>query len=253
MTTGTALAVREISLPTWETIKAIAPTMRTSGLFGVASEAAAATIMLKGYELGLSLTASFEFIHIIDSKPSLSPRGAFAIVQQSGLLEEFEIVEEAKPVKCTVTMKRKGGIKYTTSFSMDDAKAAGLDTKDNWKKYPANMAKWRAMGFCMDMVFADVIGGLKRADEYGADITPQGDVIEGSWTVAPVSPKKSNEEAQNQLAALMEEYPVDAIMAANGGAMPTTVEMIDATARYLAAQSVPMTPEEFAKLEPMPH
>ena len=51
----------------------------------------------------------------------------------------------------------------------------------------------------------------------------------------------------------MEEYPVDAIMAANGGAMPTTVEMIDATARYLAAQSVPMTPEEFAKLEPMPH
>ena len=64
---------------------------------------------------------------------------------------------------------------------------------------------------------ADVIGGLKRADEYGADITPQGDVIEGSWTVAPVSPKKSNEEAQNQLAALMEEYPVDAIMAANGG------------------------------------
>lgn len=254
----TELAVREVSLGMWETIKAIAPTMRTSGMFGVPNEAAAAAVMLKGYELGLGLTAAFEFIHIIEGKPSLSPRGAFAIVQQSGLLEEFEIVETTEPVvKCTVTMKRKGGIKYTASWSLDDAKKADLvKTKGGYEKYPANMVRWRAMGFCMDMVFADVTGGLKRADEYGADLTPSGDVIEGSWTVAPVSQpmiKPSNAEFQNRLAALIEEFTVASIMEANGHKMPKTVEEIDAVSKYLAVQSVPMTPAEFDALEPLPN
>jgi len=244
----TALAIREINLSTWETIKAIAPTMRTSGLFGVPNEAAAAAIMLKGYELGLGLTAAFEFVHIIEGKPSLSPRGAFAIVQQSGLLEEFEIVEESNPVKCTVTMKRKGGIKYTTSYSVKDAEAAGLvKDKGNWAKYPANMCRWRAIGYVIDMVFPDITGGLKRSDELGAEITAQGDVIEGTWTPAqPVSQpaKKDDTAAKNQLAALINEHGVTKIMEANNGALPTSPEDIAAVSQYLAVQSVPMTPEE---------
>ena len=57
----------------WDMIERIAPAMAASRLFNVPSPEAAAAIMLKGYELGLSLTASFEFIHVIDGKPSVSP------------------------------------------------------------------------------------------------------------------------------------------------------------------------------------
>lgn len=255
----TALAVREISLSKWEVIKAIAPTMRGSGMFNVPNADAAAAIMLKGYELGLSFTASFEFIHHIDG-PSISPRGALALIYNSPINDGVEITDEVddkgEPLACTVVMKRKGGITYTARYTMSDAKRAGL-IKDNsgWAKYPANMLRWRAIGYAADVVFPDVIGGMKRSDEIGADLTPSGDVIEGSWTEAPVSPpeKASNAEFQSRLSALLEEFPVTSVMEANGNKMPKTVEEIDAVAQYLAVQSVPMTPEEFNALEPLPN
>jgi hypothetical protein len=34
------------------------------------------------------------------------------------------------------------------------------------------MLRWRAIGFCADVVFPLLIGGMKRADELGAGITP---------------------------------------------------------------------------------
>lgn len=261
MTTGTELAVREISLPVWETANALGKTVRESGMFKVKTQAGATAIMLKGYELGFGFMAAFEFIHDIDGQVSLSPKGALAIVQRSGMLEKFEIIEEREPIRCTVTMKRRGGLEYTSSFSVEDADTARLRREDkpesNWWKYPANMCKWRAIGFCIDMVFADVTGGLKRADEFGADLTASGDVIEGSWTVAPVSqPKtspKRDESFETELGRLIEEFSVAAILEANADAMPKTVEDIHALRPILAAASVPMSPEEFAALEPMPH
>jgi hypothetical protein len=69
---------RELTPQVWQMISQMAPVMWKSRLFGVVSQEAAAAIMLKGYELGLSVTASFEFIHVIQGKPGLSPRGALA-------------------------------------------------------------------------------------------------------------------------------------------------------------------------------
>lgn len=238
------LAAREITLPVWEIIKAVAPTIRGSGLFGVANEAAATAIMLKGYELGMGLTASFEHIHVIDGKTSLSPRGALAIVLQSPLCAGIDIVPLESPIGCKVTAKRTNGMTFTAIFTVDDAKAADLvKGKGGWEKYPKQMCQWRAVGYALDVVFPDVIGGLKRADELGADLTATGDVIEGSWTQvspAPVSHKKLDGEAQAQLAQMLEDYSPETILAANHGKMPKTAEEIDATLNYLNAQSVSM-------------
>ena len=239
------LAVREITLPVWEIIKAVAPTIRGSGLFGVANEAAATAIMLKGYELGMGLTASFEHIHVIDGKTSLSPRGALAIVLQSPLCAGIDIVPLENPVGCKVTAKRTNGMSFTATFTVDDAKAADLvKGKGGWEKYPKQMCQWRAVGYALDVVFPDVIGGLKRADELGADLTATGDVIECSWkqvpTPAPVSQKKLDTEAQAQLAQMLDEYPLETILAANNGKMPKSAEEIDATLNQLNVMSVPM-------------
>lgn len=167
---------RDISPGVMAMIMSLAPVIHQSRLFGVASLEQAATVMLKGHELGLPLTAAFELIHIVQGKPSLSPRGALAIIMSSGLLAELMIDEQTD--SCTVTMKRTNGFTYTTSFTMDDARRAGV-IKDGggWQSYPANMLRWRAIGFCADVVFPDVLAGMKRADEFGAPITPNGDVI----------------------------------------------------------------------------
>lgn len=158
-------------------ILSLAPTIHASRLFNVASPEQAATIMLKGYELGLPLTAAFEFIHIVQSKPTLSPRGALALIQQSGLLADLQIEDDAD--SCVVTMARRNPrFSYTCTYSLADAQRACLVKPDGaWTTYPGNMLRWRAIGFCADVVFPDVLAGMKRSDEFGATLDPKGNVV----------------------------------------------------------------------------
>lgn len=250
----TALAVRELTPNVIDMAMKLAPTFKDSRLFGVATEAQAAAICLKGYELGLSLTASFELIHVIDSKPGISPRGALALILNSPLLENLEIKDETDDkglaYACTVTMKRKNGFGYTARFTMDDAKRAGLvKAGSGWEKYPANMLRHRAIGFAADMVFPDVIGGLKRADELGADIDPAGNVVDATWTPVSSGPvvvdpnSTAGAAAMNTPAAktgptlqdLVNQFGPEAVMAANGGKIPATDDEVAAVAAALGA------------------
>lgn len=234
---STALTRREVTPDTWKMIQAVTPTIYKARLFGVGSEEQAAAIMLKGHELGLSLTSSFEFIHIIDGKPSISPRGALALIYQSGELEGMKIEDDGKA--CKVWMKRRNGVEYTATFSNDDAKLAGLvRDKSGWEKYPRQMRQWRAVGFCADVVFPDVIGGMKRADEYGADLTQDGDVIEGSWAAVDNKPKQAPQPAKPQpndlLTELVHTHGAEAVMEANGGVIPTTLAEMELVRDKLA-------------------
>jgi len=239
----------------WDMIERVAPAIYQSRLFGVSSKEQAMVIMLKGFELGLSLTASFEFIHVIDGRPALSPRGALAIVLNSGLLEGMRI-EEQKDA-CAVWMKRKDGPEYKMSWTIEDAKRADLITqegslkadgtrrgKSNWEKYPANMLKWRTIGYVIDVLFSDVCGGMKRSDELGADITPEGDTIDGSWRIAPTPaptdqqpdvPVIESPKPSINLDALLARHGAEAIIAANDGRIPGTQEEIEAVAAKLEA------------------
>ena len=232
---GNELATtRQLTPQQWDMITAIAPTMHTAHYFGVASPEQAAAIMLKGYELGLSLTSSFEFVQVIQGKPTLSPRGALALILQSPACAGVKI--EETPDSCTVTMKRSNGFEYTTTFTLDDARRAGLVKPDSgWEKYPANMLRWRAVGYCADVVFPDVIGGMKRADEFGADLTPAGDVVDAWVTeIKPPSPTDTpTEPALPDLSDLVTQYGADAVMAANGGQIPATAEDVARVAEVL--------------------
>lgn len=216
-------------------ISEIAPTIHAARLFGVSSPEQAAAIMLKGHELGLSLTASFEFIQVIQGKPSLSPRGALALVLQSAQYAGMEIQETAD--SCTVTMRRTNGFAYTTVYTLADAQRAGVVKADSgWVKYPANMLRWRAIGYAADVVFPDVLCGMKRADEYGADITPDGVVVEAAWTDAarqdaPQAPKVSIEY-------LVATYGAERVLEANLGTIPGTQEEVE---RVLEILSLPET------------
>ena len=138
-----ALATRQTLTPkTWEMIQSVAPVMQKARLFGVSSTEQAAAIMLKGHELGIGLAASFEFIVVIQGKPSLVPRGALALVLQSDLLEGMKVSDE--PNACTVWMKRKGGLEYQLTYTLEQAQKAGLVKPNSaWESYGPNMLRWR--------------------------------------------------------------------------------------------------------------
>ena len=56
---------------------------------------------------------------------------------------------------------------------------------------------------------------MKRADELGAAITAEGDVIEGNWQLYTEQPP-----VKITLDTLVAQYGVDAILAANDGKIP---------------------------------
>jgi hypothetical protein len=248
------IATQQQLTPTvWEMIERVAPAMHAARLFGVSSKEQAMAIMLKGFEMGLSLTASFEFIQVVEGKPALSPRGALAMIHGSPLFAGIKIEDlsdnaiSGKPSGCRVWMKRTNGLEYTVTWTMEDAVKAGVvKSGSGWEKYPANMLRWRAIGFCADVVFPDVIGGMKRADEYGADLTPDGNVIEGSWHAtsepklapsngAPVVAETPAARVQAPtLDSLVQRYGAEAIMVANEGRIPGTDAELAAVAEKLA-------------------
>lgn len=238
-----ALAVRkEVAPAEWEMINQIAPVMHASRLFGVTSPAAAAAIMLKGRDLGLSLTGSFDLIHVIDGKPGLSPRGALAILHSSPDIARIAINrmvdDKGNYTGHECTIERKNGFSYTARYTLKDAEKASLiKAGSGWSKYPENMCLWRAVGFAADVAAPDIIGGMKTADQFGAELTATGDVIPGQWADVEDTPGAlagdydESTDAALAAQALVNEYGAEAVLAANGNAIPTTFEEVDA-ARY---------------------
>jgi hypothetical protein len=223
---------RDLTPGVWKMIGEMAPVMFKSRLFGVMSQEQAAAIMLKGFELGLSVTASFEFVQVIQGKPSLSPRGAMAILLSSNVVKEIKInrLIDAKGVflgyECTMT--RNTGFTHTSKFTLADADRAGLiKPGGGWVTYPENMCMWRAVGFAADVVAPDIIAGMttlmKMPEAYGVSLTEQGDVIEAVST--PVSVVTMND--------LLAKWPAEQILTANDGKIPTTTEEIEAVIKKL--------------------
>jgi len=245
-----ALTVRpHPSTDEWNMYKEMAKPFHGAHCFGVANVDQAVAIIIKGHYLGFDPAASLEFIQVVDGRPALSPRGMLAILHSHPECECIKIEDQAdaqgNPTACTVYMKRKNGFEHTITFSMEDATRAGLVKPDsNWKKYPANMLRWRAVGFCADVVFPDIIGGMKRADEFGANISPDGDVVEGTWaevadapqaTAQPASqPAQIAPQAKVTLDDLLSKHGAEAIMQAAGGVIPGTDEQLAEVAAKLA-------------------
>jgi hypothetical protein len=215
-------ATRELTPAIWKMIETMAPVMYQAHLFGVTSVAQAAAIMLKGYELGLSMTASFELVQVIQGKPALSPRGAMALLLSSPYIKGVEIKRLTDPKGAFVgyecTMTRANDFSFTGKFTLVDAQRAGLVKPDSgWDKYPENMCLWRAVGFAADVVAPDVTAGMttlmKAPEMYGVALTEGGDVID--------APATSVVPSVDPLQELVTKYGAQAVMDANNGAIPT--------------------------------
>ena len=235
---------RPLTPDAWRMILEVAPVIHMARWFGVANREQAAALLLKGWELGMGLGASLELIYVVQGRPCLSPRGALALIQNSLEFEAMRVDDlvdgKSYPCGCRVWMKRRNGFEYTVEVNIEDVKRAGLLKPDSgWVKWPANMYRWRAVGFCADVVFPDLQGGMKRADEFGANISPDGDVIEGTWSV----PVQTN-EADDLLRKLLAEHTAQEIMNANGGRIPATLEEVRAVSEALAAPASVLEPVE---------
>lgn len=92
--------------------------------------------LLTGLELGLGPMASMRHISVIDGKPALSAAMQLALLRKAGHRIE---VKEQSPTRCAIVGTGPDGTKLEISYTIEEAKHAGLTGKNNWTKYPADM------------------------------------------------------------------------------------------------------------------
>ncbi len=145
----------------------MATAFSASGLMpkGLTSPEAVFTAIQMGLEVGLSPMQAVQNIAVINGRPSLWGDAALGLVEASGLLEDFQEFNEGGN-KAVCIAKRRGRTACRREFSMDDAKQAGLTAKDGpWKQYPKRMLQMRARSWALRDNFADVLKGLRVAEE----------------------------------------------------------------------------------------
>lgn len=120
--------------------------------------------MQMGNEVGLQPLQALQNIAVINGRPCIWGDAALGLVRASGLLESYD--EGVKDGIGYCTVKRKGQQAQTRTFSLDDAKKAGLLNKTGpWTTYPNRMLPLRARGFAIRDVFPDVLKGLITREE----------------------------------------------------------------------------------------
>lgn len=153
------------------TAQEMATTLAKSRLFGISSPEAAFAIMATGHELGLSPLQSLRGIHIIDGKPSPSADMLVAVVLRSGLAEYFREVSTTDKASTWETKRRGDAKAKSLTYSLDEAKQAGLTGKQNWSRHPKRMLAARAKSFLARDVYPDLLFGLVSQEEL-LDATP---------------------------------------------------------------------------------
>lgn len=197
-------------------LKELGSTLVKSGLLpaGIKSAEAAVVIILKGRELGLPPMQALSHVHVVNGKPTLSAEVMLAMALQRG---HRVVVAESTNERATIKGQRlesfaKYGPEQSLTFSMEDARTAGVTGNPTWKKYPAAMLRARAISAFMRMFAPDVLMGASYVpEELGAEVNEDGEVVrvddaqdveftpaqpEPSSTVVPAEPLITGNQVQ---------------------------------------------------------
>jgi hypothetical protein len=165
---------------------------------------AAFAVIATGRELGLSAMQALRAIHIVEGKPTLSADLMVALVKKSEACLFFRMVESTGLLATYETHRRGEPGATRMSFSIEEAKAAGVATKDNWRKYPAAMLRARCAAALARAVYPDLVLGVYDPDELASpmgapvvDVTP----VPVAAPVVTVQPAPAAEPRRTRKAA----------------------------------------------------
>ena len=144
--------------------------------------------MLTGHEIGIGPMQALSEISVINGRPCMSAKLMRALVHRAGHDLWFEVKSNTKVTICARRADWPEDRVAKVTWTMDDAKAAGLAGGQNYRKYPRAMLAARATGeICRDN-FADVLGGIGYTPEElsDGDLVADDDlVVESRADVAP--------------------------------------------------------------------
>jgi len=164
-----------------------------------------AVLIMKAKELNMPALEAISHLYVVNQKVAIDSSGMLALILRSGLAKKIQFGGDGTSAWCE--MERKDGVisfKYT--FTIEDARRAGLLNKESWQKYTKELLVARAISGCARKVFPDVVGGLYTVEELGGEEVPElpielipevegtEETIEVTGSAKPVEEKVSSAE-----------------------------------------------------------
>jgi hypothetical protein len=155
-----------------------------------------------GRTIGLSPMAAITGVHVIEGKPSASAGLISGLVRRAG--HKLRVTGDAQTATCTIIRSDDPDHPFVVTFTMDDARTAGLANKNTWKQYPSSMLKARAISQCARDACEEVLFGLHYTpEELGAEVDEEGHVVTATVaTVTPLPNQPSPAEVAAQIATM---------------------------------------------------
>lgn len=167
--------------------------------------------IMHGATVGIPAIMAPQVIAVINGMPSIYGDGMLGLVRSSGLLEDIRewIEGEGDEAVAYCEVKRKGQpMPIKRDFGVVQAKRAGLWGKEGpWTAYTRRMLQMRARGFTLRDGFADVLKGLRMAEEILDEII---DITPDRPAVPAERPKPEDYRAADKSAAETAKAAVDA-------------------------------------------
>jgi len=146
----------DIALNSISEVERFANNAVKSGLYKDVKDAASAVVRIMiGREVGLGAAASWKNIQIVQGTPTFSANLVASMIKKSRPRYNYrpKVLSEKE---CTLMFFEDGEECGTWTYTIEDARKAGLTSKDNWVKYPKSMLFARCItaggrAFCPDV------------------------------------------------------------------------------------------------------
>ena len=165
---------------------------------------------LTAAQLRLPLMTVINGTHMINGKVTLSADLMAGVARGSGEVESWQEEEIKDGYRASAT--RKGGTSLMVTFTLADAKSAGLEG-GNWKKFPGDMCRARAISRLCRRLFPDILAGMYSPDEMEDAAARQAPtprrvdsdpgVIDAEFEPADDTPTRTHPDTVKRLRAMM--------------------------------------------------
>ena len=116
-----------------------------------------------GKSLGLSPVAAIQNVVVIKGRPTASASLMAGLVRRAGHI--LRVSGNDKRAECTIIRSDDPDFEFTTVWTIDRAKQAGLTSNQTWAKYPDAMLKARAISECARNACSEILAGVQYTPE----------------------------------------------------------------------------------------
>lgn len=177
-----------VILPLAEVKELVSIYLKSGLASGIKTVEQGIVVAMLGMEMGMQPLHALRSLHVMDGKPVLASEALVALVHKGGRCKYFRCVESTAEKAVFETMAHGDPEPTRLTFSMEDAKRAGLAGRGPWSKYPQAMLRARcAMALARAHYPDAVMGALEEGEarDIAADKTPteQPKIVVGATAV----------------------------------------------------------------------